>query len=92
MKSAMTSAICLACGGVAAVGSRRIIKTQSCDGVSILWKEIERELEKKGEALDLDNLISSQQEAYMCRKCFYAYEKTTRSKEGNQLLMFSCSC
>ncbi len=82
MKSAMTSAICLACGGVAAVGSRRIIKTQSCDGVSILWKEeIERELEKKGEALDLDHLISSQQEAYMCRKCFYAYEKLLEAKK-----------
>ncbi len=64
---------------MAAVGSRRIIKTQSCDGVSILWKEeIERELEKKGEALDLDNLISSQQEAYMCAVQFYLNFATPR--------------
>ena len=45
-----------------------------------MWKQVaSKELEERGQHADLDGLISGYGDpakvGYMCRKCFYSYEK-----------------
>ena len=45
-----------------------------------MWKQVaSKELEERGQHVDLDGLISGYGDpakvGYMCRKCFYSYEK-----------------
>lgn len=59
------------------------MKGDDREGVALLWKvAVERELERRGHGqdLDLDSVISSR-DSFMCKKCFYAYEKLLEAKK-----------
>ena len=72
---------CLACGGVAGIRERRVLGVSRSEKVTVLWKEtILKVLEREGKQLDIDNLIS-QDQGFMCRKCFYGYNKLIEKKE-----------
>ena len=72
--------ICLACGEQAVRKDRRVIGGISGESgaVTLLWKEfIVKELEKRGEQVNIESVF----ESYMCRKCYYAYQKLLKAKE-----------
>ena len=75
-----TAPLCLACGEHTVKKDRRVLGGTS-ERVTLLWKEtISSELEKRKEDVDLDELLCPGP-GYMCRKCFYAYDKMLQNKE-----------
>ena len=51
--------ICLACGGPAVAGVRRVLGVSGSVEVTLLWKEmISKELQRSGKTLDFMGLIS----------------------------------
>lgn len=93
--SSSETEICLACGGVAVVRKRRVLGNGTKE-VTLLWKEIlVNAMEEEGKELDITNFFS-QKERFMCKNCFYAYNKVIEKKEVHSLtqifLAISYSC
>lgn len=91
--------VCLGCGEVAQRSSdRRNLKSSCSQHVVSLWKTtIASELQKRNQLADLDSLISGSGEphgaGYMCRRCFYSYEKVLKAKaiiESNAAKVLDC--
>ena len=80
--SARPVVLCLACGEVTSrTSDRRNLRNSSSQHVIPLWKDlVAEELSKRNQHADLDDLVSGNS-GYMCRKCFYAYEKYLKVKE-----------
>ena len=77
--------LCLACGESAVEKDRRVLggSGNTSEQVTLLWKRIFlKELDKRSEQLhfDLDGLIH-QQRSYICRKCYYAYDKLCETEK-----------
>lgn len=81
---------CLSCGDLAVAGDRRVLgRGSGSDTVTSLWKKlITKELERRNTQLDIDSLIS-QEEGYVCRKCFHAYEKLLKNTEVGPLAIIT---
>ena len=73
-----SSGICLACGGPAVSGDRRLIGEEGQDNeITTLWKEMAaRESEKRGESIDFEIILRNG--PFMCRTCFRAYGNLMR--------------
>ncbi len=58
---------------------RRVLGVAESEKVTLFWKEMAfKNLEKSGKQLDLDVLINKQ--GFICKKCFYAYDKLIKKK------------
>ena len=80
------SDLCLACGGAAVSGERRIIGEEGKDSdLTTLRKNLAaKELEKTGENVDLEIFLRHRPGPFFCRKCFRAY--------GNLMTAMKVSC
>ena len=74
--------LCLGCGEVVQRSSERSnLMTTTSQHVVPLWKEVVgSELQRRGRVMDLDGIVSESGARYMCRKCFYAYEKVLKAR------------
>ena len=71
--------VCLGCSEVTQKKSRRVLGSTS-EQVTILWKDvISKELELRSKQINLDNLLHPGR-SYMCRRCYYAYDKLLQAK------------
>lgn len=65
---------------------RRVLGVSDSEQVTLLWKEtIFKVLERESKQLDIDNLISKEQ-GFICKECFYAYDKMLEKKEVYTIL------
>lgn len=78
-----TQLLCLACGeGPLVTTNRRNILSSSSQHVIPLWRHmVEMEFERRNQYVALDIVLSASQHTFMCRKCFYAYEKVLKTQE-----------
>ncbi len=89
MAESSASPICLACGELAAKKDRRLLDISG--RVTIYWKEIiSQELEKTQPQIDDVNELLCPGPSFMCRKCFYAYDKLLLAKEVGLLVHVEC--
>lgn len=80
----MAAVVCLACCDITSRASkRRNLSSSSSSHVVPLWKEIvQEEIQKQDRNIDIDSVVDPDRSGYMCRKCFYAYEKYMKLKES----------
>ena len=81
MTSSSSNVFCLACADIAVIRGRRVLGVPESERVTLLWKEtVKSVIQKEGKQFDADSIIRKK-EAYMCKKCYYAYEKFADKKE-----------
>ena len=57
-----------------------MVSLSKCETIASLWKEIfSEEIEREGRVIDLDAILKGI--IYMCKKCYYCYEKFLDSKK-----------
>ena len=85
LSSSSGAALCLACASPTLVRGRRILGTPESERVTLVWKEtVLNVIHKEGKRFDADSIIT-RKERYMCKKCFYAYEKFAEKKEVGRI-------
>ena len=73
MASSGSAKLCLGCGGLAKSRDRRTLEAGG--QVTLLWeKAMDKVLEIEQQEFDCSSLIHNG-DGFMCRKCFYAFEK-----------------
>ena len=80
--------ICLACGELTIKKDRRVLggSGSASEQVTNLWREtIANELRRRSKVLDFDSLIHPGA-GYLCRKCYYSYEKLLETREVQSVL------
>ncbi len=81
MAASSNAALCLACANSTNVKNRRLLGTQESELVTNIWKEMVLNIsQKEGRGVNLVT-IDSRKEAYVCKKCFYAYTTYANKKE-----------
>ncbi len=81
MAASSNAALCLACANSTNVKNRRLLGTQESELVTNIWKEMVLNVsQKEGRGVNLVT-IDSRKEAYVCKKCFYAYTTYANKKE-----------
>ena len=55
--------------------------------MTLVWKEtVLNVIQKEGKRFNADSIIT-RKERYMCKKCFYAYEKFAEKKEVGRIFL-----
>ena len=84
--------LCLGCGKITEKTDRRNLLNTPSQHVLSLWKHmLKLQLDKGTDQVDLERMISDahllQKELrYMCRSCFYAYNKVVKAQEVSYIL------
>ena len=85
LSSSTGAALCLSCASPTLVRGRRILGTPESKRVTLVWKEtVLNEIQKEEKQFDADSIIT-RKERYLCKKCFYAYEKFAEKKEVGRI-------
>ena len=85
--STASASLCLASASPTLVRGRRILGTPESERVTLVWKEtVLNVIQKEGKGIDADSIIT-RKERYMCKKCFYAYEKFAEKKEVGRIFL-----
>ena len=76
--------ICLGCGTATKRSSdRRYLYSSASSHVLPLWSStITTQLKQSHPQLELDSLLAEVGRPYLCRKCFYGYEKVLKGTEA----------
>ena len=98
ISNAMATATCFGCNGTAATRDRRLLSGSPASvAVQTTWKDILAIRVKTSESADVAAFAAEVEadvnSGYMCRKCFYSYERYQKMKESLlaniQLVLYS---